>query len=184
MYKTKVHYLNQPIFHNSTQSQMTLDDVFDNILSFIKKYPVSSYKLAIGTDSHVKSITRFVTAIHLHRIGTDGVGKGAWGCIKEHVVHRRITSLREKISIETSLTQELLYMIDYKKVSQILDILIPYADKGADFSMEAHIDIGTKGATRELIQEMVGRFMGMGINTKIKPDSYAASSYADRYTKG
>ncbi len=183
MYKNSVHYLNNYVFKNSTQNTMSFDEVFENILAFIKRDPASNYKLAIGTDSHVKNITRFVTAIHLHRIGTDGVGKGAWGCIKEHIIHRRITSLREKISIETSLTQEILYLIDYNRMSQILEILIPYADKGADISIEAHIDIGTKGATRELIQEMVGRFMGMGIDAKIKPDSYAASSYADRYTK-
>lgn len=183
MYNSKLHYLNKMIFSNSSNQNMNFEEVFENILSFIRQDPTSYYKLAIGTDSHVKNATRFVTAIHIHRIGQDGIGKGAWGCIKQHIIARRITSLREKISIETSLTQELLFLIDYTRVSEILDILLPFADKGADFHLEAHIDIGHNGATRDLIQEMVGRFYGMGIDTKIKPDSYVASSYADRYTK-
>jgi predicted RNase H-related nuclease YkuK (DUF458 family) len=85
--------------------------------------------LAIGTDSHARTSTRFITAIHLHRIGQDGIGKRAWGCIKEYVVPRRINSLREKISIETSLAQELIYLIDYEKVSEIINILMPFAHK-------------------------------------------------------
>ncbi|SKC49138.1 ribonuclease H-like YkuK family protein [Maledivibacter halophilus] len=183
MNNKEVHYLNKMLFSNSTKHNMTFDEVFNNILNFIGKEPTAFYKLAIGTDSHVKSFTRFISAIHVHRIGLDGIGKGAWGCIKEYTVPRRINSLREKISIETSLTQELLFLFDYKYISQILDILIPYAEKGADFTLEAHLDIGAKGATREFISEMMGRFTGMGIEAKIKPDSYAASSYADRYTK-
>ncbi|WP_432666114.1 ribonuclease H-like YkuK family protein [Wukongibacter baidiensis] len=177
------YYLNTMVFSNSTTNHMTFDEAFNSILSFVQKDPVALYKLAIGTDSHVKSFTRFISAIHVHRIGLDGIGKGAWGCIKEYIIPRRISSLREKISIETSLTQELLFLFDYNRTSQIIDILIPHADKGANFILEAHIDIGRRGATRDLIQEMTGRITCMGVEAKIKPDSYAASSYADRYTK-
>lgn len=183
MMNKEPYYQNNMIFSNSTNPHMTFDEVFVNILSFIKREPTAHYKLAIGSDSQVKSSTYFISAIHLHRIGLDGIGKGAWGCIKKYIIPRRISSLREKISIETSLTQELLFLFDYNHISQILDILIPYADKCADFSLEAHIDIGRKGATRELINEMLARFSSMDVETKIKPDSYAASSYADRYTK-
>ncbi len=183
MIHQKVHYINKDLFKNSTKVNMSFDDVFKNILFFIRKDPSSSYKLAIGSDSQVKDFTRFITAIHIHRVGHDGIGKGAWGCIKEYIVPRRILSLREKISIEASLTQETLCLFDDDRVSEIVDIILPYIYKGADFTLEAHIDIGKNGATRDMIQEMVGRFSGMGINAKIKPDSYAASSYADRYTK-
>ncbi|SHK23046.1 ribonuclease H-like YkuK family protein [Paramaledivibacter caminithermalis] len=183
MINKNLYYLNNMIFSNSTNKHMSFEEVFNNILYFIKQDPNALYKLAIGTDSHVKALTRFISAIHLHRIGQDGIGKGAWGCIKEYIVPRRISSLREKISIETSLTQELLFLFDYKRISEILDILIPYLDKGSDFTIEAHIDIGRKGATRDLVNEMLGRFSNMDVETKIKPDSYAASSYADRYTK-
>ncbi|NLJ41543.1 MAG: hypothetical protein GX352_08045, partial [Clostridiales bacterium] len=48
---------------------------------------------------------------------------------------------------------------------------------------EFHLDVGTKGPTRELIGEMVAMAKGTGFEPKIKPESYAASCYANRYTK-
>jgi predicted RNase H-related nuclease YkuK (DUF458 family) len=48
---------------------------------------------------------------------------------------------------------------------------------------EFHIDVGTIGPTRELINEMVAMANSTGFEPKIKPESYAASCYANRYTK-
>ncbi|RCK10877.1 antirepressor AbbA [Bacillus licheniformis] len=61
--------------------------------------------------------------------------------------------------------------------------LLSSEDEGADLTLEVHLDIGKKGMTKDLIQEMTGRITSMGICAKIKPDSYTASSYANRYTK-
>ena len=67
---------------------------------------------------------------------------------------------------------------------QLLESLCRYTKlKNFDCKIEAHIDIGTKGETRKLIREMVGYFEGSGIDAKIKPDSFVASSYADRCSK-
>jgi predicted RNase H-related nuclease YkuK (DUF458 family) len=51
--------------------------------------------------------------------------------------------------------------------------------------MEGHIDIGSgqRNKTREYVEEMVTRIESMGFEPKIKPDSFVASSYANRYTK-
>jgi predicted RNase H-related nuclease YkuK (DUF458 family) len=59
-----------------------------------------------------------------------------------------------------------------------------FAERGpSDVELEIHLDIGPDGETRDLIREIVGMVMGSGFNAKIKPDAYAASSVADRYTK-
>lgn len=50
-------------------------------------------------------------------------------------------------------------------------------------TFEFHIDIGTKGQTKTLINEMVGMVRGLNFVPKIKPESYCASAFADRYTK-
>lgn len=173
-----VSYLNKPLFHNSFEKNLTFDDVFQRILNFIQKDPTASYNLAIGSDSQANRHTKFVTAIHLHRRG-----KGAWGCIRTYELARQVTSLREKISTETALSQEVACLFTPDKIAQIIDILLPNINKGADFHFEIHIDVGRRGQTRDLIQEMVGRVMAMGLDAKIKPESYAASSYADRFTK-
>jgi predicted RNase H-related nuclease YkuK (DUF458 family) len=55
--------------------------------------------------------------------------------------------------------------------------------KNRGVTFEFHIDVGTKGKTKTLINEMVGMVRGSMFVPKIKPDSYCASSFADRYTK-
>lgn len=166
------------IFKNKTKNKMSFEDVFNHIADFIKKDPLKEYVLSVGTDSQANSKTHFITAIHIHR-----VGKGAWGCYKEFIVDRRIESIREKISMETTLSQEVAFLFTPERITQLIEPLIPYADKGADFKFEVHIDIGRKGLTKVLIQEMVGRISGMGIQAKIKPESYCASCYANKHTK-
>ncbi|GEN35574.1 ribonuclease H-like YkuK family protein [Aneurinibacillus danicus] len=166
-------------FYNMSEKLVSFDEVFDRILRFVEQDPMGQYAMAIGTDSHgYQSYTKFTSAVLIHRLG-----KGAWGCLRDYIVPRRIHSLREKISLETSLSQEIAYYITPDMLTQISDVLLPYVDKGADFTISIHLDIGNQGATKELIKEMVGRIQAMGIEAKIKPDSYVASSYANRFTK-
>lgn len=166
-------------FYNISEEKMSFDVVNERLQSFILKDPRSAYILSVGTDSHVhQKETRFITAVHMHR-----VGKGAWGCLRNYYVNRPIFSVHEKISMETTLSQEIAALIISNYLSGLLDLLIPYVDEGADLVFEIHLDIGKKGVTKDLIHEMTGRVRAMGIEAKIKPDSYAASSYANRYTK-
>ncbi|WP_026562807.1 ribonuclease H-like YkuK family protein [Bacillus sp. J37] len=166
-------------FYNVSEKRMSFQTVLERIKGFMLKDPRSEYVLSIGSDSHVhQTETKFITAVHLHR-----VGKGAWGCLKNHTVNRPITSIREKISMETALSQEIAYYFISKYLMELSDILIPFADEGADLIFEIHLDIGRRGVTKELIQEMTGRIEAMGIEAKIKPESYTAFSYANRYTK-
>jgi predicted RNase H-related nuclease YkuK (DUF458 family) len=166
-------------FYNMSECFSSFEEVFERILRFMEQDPLAQYAMAIGTDSHVyQSYTKFTSAVLIHRLG-----KGAWGCLRDYIVPRRIQSLREKISLETSLSQEIAYCVTPEMIEKISDVLLPYVDKGADFTLAIHLDIGSQGATKELIKEMVGRIQAMGIEAKIKPDSYVASSYANRYTK-
>ncbi|MGG3890990.1 ribonuclease H-like YkuK family protein [Metabacillus fastidiosus] len=166
-------------FYNISENQMSFDTVNERLQSFILQDPRSEYILSIGTDSHVhQRETRFITAIHMHR-----VGKGAWGCLRNYYIDRPIFSVREKISTETALSQEIAALMISDYLIGLSDLLIPYTDEGADLVFEIHLDIGKKGITKDLIHEMTGRIRAMGIEAKIKPDSYAASSYANRYTK-
>jgi predicted RNase H-related nuclease YkuK (DUF458 family) len=156
---------------------MSFADVVASIKYFIKVNPDCKYRLAIGTDSQVKGrYTCFATGIHIHR-----VGQGAWCCVSKIIENRRYRSLKEKIMKETSMTYEIAYMLNEQLMDSLCDFSIKY--KNFDCRLEAHIDIGTKGETRKLIREMASYFQGTGIDAKIKPDSYVASSYANRYSK-
>jgi predicted RNase H-related nuclease YkuK (DUF458 family) len=50
------------------------------------------------------------------------------------------------------------------------------------YDIEIHVDIGSVGKTREMINEIVGMVRGSGYAVRMKPESYAASKVADRYT--
>jgi len=45
-----------------------------------------------------------------------------------------------------------------------------------------HADIGENGATRDMIKEVTGLIRGNGFEPKIKPESFVASTVADRYS--
>ncbi|OIJ11216.1 hypothetical protein BKP37_16335 [Anaerobacillus alkalilacustris] len=170
---------NDLLFYNTSTAEMTFDEVFDHLLQFIKRDPTATYRLAVGTDSQVHQHgTKFITSIHLHR-----VGKGAWGCLKKVMLPRRITSLKEKIYLETMYSQEVASKFTEEHISTMIDFLIPYSDEGADFIFEIHLDIGKKGKTKYFIEEMTEQIWALGVQPKIKPNSYAASSYANKYTK-
>ena len=44
------------------------------------------------------------------------------------------------------------------------------------------MDIGRNGPTKDMIKEVVGMIKGSGYMVRIKPEAYAASTVADRYT--
>jgi predicted RNase H-related nuclease YkuK (DUF458 family) len=45
-----------------------------------------------------------------------------------------------------------------------------------------HADVGENGQTKDMIKEVVGLIKGNGFEPKIKPESFVASTVADRYS--
>lgn len=160
---------------------MPFERVFERIVAFMKRYPGGNYRLMVGTDSQVhKSQTTFITGIVIQN-----KGNGVWACIRKVIVPRRMTHLHERISLELSLTEEIVSMFTDERKSELINIVLPYLYQGATFTMEGHIDIGAgkRNKTREFVKEMVTRIESMGVEPKIKPNAFVASSYANRYTK-
>ena len=159
-------------FFNQAIGAMTVDRVIEEIGKFAFEDSNSFYRLVIGSDSQIKysngkSETDFVTAIVIHRVGTGA--RYFWS--KEKM--KRAPSLKEKIYTETirSLTtaQEM-----FPKLQALL--------AKNKYDMEIHIDVGQNGPTREMIKEVVGMVTGNGFIAKTKPESWAASSVADKHT--
>ncbi len=168
-------------FQNLQERNLTFDMVFTRILKFIKRSPCGHYRLMVGTDSQVHcDRTIFITGIVIQN-----EGKGAWACIRKHIIPRKMLHLHERISYETSLTEQIVALFTHEKKNEIIDLILPYLYHGATFTMEGHLDIGIgqRNKTREFVKEMVSRMESMGVEPKIKPDAFVASSYANRYTK-
>ncbi|WP_445487545.1 ribonuclease H-like YkuK family protein [Niallia sp. 03133] len=171
----------QITFQNLQEREMSFDRVFQCIITFMERNPIGHYRLMIGTDSQVHAKhTTFITGIVIQN-----KGKGAWACIRKVTVPRKILRLHEKISYETTLTEAVVHLFTEEKKTELINIVLPYIYQGATFSIEGHIDIGSgsRNKTREFVNEMVARIESIGIEPKIKPDSFVASSYANKYTK-
>lgn len=155
------------LFRSPSHGVMDLDQVFEDIVAFIREDPQAQHKLIIGTDSQARDEVTYVTAIVIHRLG-----KGARYYYYRQV-HRRVATLRQRILLETSFSLHV--------ASKLTEMLSRQGYQG--LNVEIHLDIGQNGDTRDLIREIVGMVSGSGFDAKIKPDSFGASSVADKYTK-
>lgn len=140
----------------------------EKIIDFLAKEPERKYQIVIGTDSqpHNGAGVDFVTAIVVHRIGTGGIYFWKRTVNKKHYVLRQRMYEEATLSLATAET--------------VLALL--HQDGITKYDVEIHVDIGEFGETREMINEIVGMVRGSGYAVKIKPESYAASKVADRYT--
>jgi hypothetical protein len=168
-------------FQNLQENEIMFEQVFERIIEFMNIDPSGKFRLMVGTDSQVhKSQTTFITGIVIQN-----EGNGVWACIRKVIVPRKMTHLHERISLELSLTEEIVSMFTEEKKNELIQIVLPYLYQGATFIMEGHIDIGAgkRNKTSEFVKEMVSRIESMGVEPKIKPNAFVASSYANRYTK-
>lgn len=169
------------VFKNVATKDMIFENVYNQILNFMKNEPKARYTLMIGTDSQAYSkYTKFITGIIIQR-----EGNGSWACLRRMDYPKKISNLHEKISIETALTEEIAVLFTDDKRKQLHSVIKPYSLSGSDFTMEGHLDIGEgeNNKTKVYVGEMVKRIKAVGLVAKIKPYSMAATCYANKYTK-
>ncbi|KGR90935.1 hypothetical protein CD30_08555 [Ureibacillus massiliensis 4400831 = CIP 108448 = CCUG 49529] len=177
----KNKYVFDQTFQNLSQKHMSFEQVFRYIVQFMEKDPTGSFKLMFGTDSQVHAThTKFITGIVIQQ-----ERKGVWACFRKVIVPRKMKNLHERISFETTLTEEVVSMFNKEEKDRLFHIVLPHILKGASFSIEGHIDIGSgkRNKTSIFVKEMISRMNSIGLEAKIKPYSFVASSYANRFTK-
>jgi len=174
--------IHEKLFRNVSEREMTLDEVFVRIKSFMEIDPRASYQLVIGTDAQVHAgHTKFITSIVIFR-----TGRGAWFCYRQVILPREIGSLQEKLSLETTFSQEIAMVFYHAKRALLEDIVMPYVYQGAEFRLFVDIDAGTdakRNRTSAFVADMVGRIEAMGLSARVKPEAIVASSVSNRYTK-
>lgn len=163
--------LNQYIFNSPTKGKISILGVVEEIVSFLNEDPKKNYKITIGTDSPSGASVDFVTAVVVHRIGRGG--RYFWKRWPALAVH----SIRDKIYKEVNYSLE----VTTSLISYLSEVL-KRTNQPIEYGLEIHIDVGEHGATKDMIKEVVGVVRANGFEVKIKPDSYAASKVADRYT--
>ncbi|MBI2450714.1 MAG: ribonuclease H-like YkuK family protein [Parcubacteria group bacterium] len=158
----------------SEDKRFTIEEVADKLGSYISENPEKKYRLIIGTDSQENHDgVVFVSAIILHRVGNGG--RYFW-----HRSKREGTMvLRDRIHQEVDFSRRLAekfeaFFNEWKMNFRGSKTFWP--------NLEIHVDIGENGATRSLINEIVGMVRAFGFEIKTKPNSYGASTIADRHT--
>ena len=143
------------------------DGVIEKVAEYIKRDTDFKYKVIVGTDSESRNNkVDFVTVIVVHRLGKGGI----YFWQKNQV--EKIFSIPERIAKETQLSIELAW--------KIRDTFQHNGLSG--YEPEVHLDIGENGITRDMIKWVTGMVLGSGFEYKIKPESFAANTVADRHT--
>lgn len=155
-------------FNSSVGMKLSPEQVSREIVGFMLADANREYKITIGTDSEKDpdNTADFVTAIVVHRVGNGG--RYFW---------RRITGPTKYPTLRHRITQEVLMSLEIAK--DFLEVMKHANAPKYDF--EIHVDVGENGATKSLIQELVGMIRANNFEVRTKPESYAASKVADRH---
>ena len=162
-------------FRDGSGHIMTFADMADKIVNWIGREPDKNYVLAIGTDSQTYDAAKVVLAITLHRLHSGGI------FFVRTMYHEpfRKGQLQYKLHTETQVSLDAADLLLEALLEKDFDITA----ENSHVHLTVHIDVGNNGPTRDYIRELEGWVRAMGYDCEIKPDSYAASSIADKYSK-
>ena len=151
-----------------------LNLVMEEMINWMKEKPEAFYDIVIGCDSSSGEEPNFPVAIVILRKGEGGrffLKKIAYQDRKFYNWKTRILE-EVLISCELALYLRENFTREIKLIEQKFNYQLLYI----------HADVGENGKTRDMIKEVVGLIKGNGFEPKIKPESFAASVVADRYT--
>jgi len=162
-------------FYNPTKGNLNLFDVFDEIINYIKDKPLCEYELIVGCDSSSGDDPEFPLAIVILR-----KGQGGRFFIKKikYSETKKFYNIPQRILQEVMLSCQLaLYL------RENLNERIKSKFPNLKFQFQyIHADIGERGQTKDMIKEVIGLIRGNGFEPIIKPESFVASSVADRFS--
>ncbi len=164
----------QGYFYNPTRGNLTISQVIEEILSYIKEGPERFYDVIIGCDSSSDTCPHFPVAVVVLRVGEGG----RMFLKKVKYKNRKFFSWKERILEEVLISCEMALHFR-EQLEQRMD----KEDNKYDYQFRyIHADIGENGGTKDMIKEVVGLIRGNGFEAKIKPESCVASVVADRYS--
>ena len=139
----------------------------------MKKFE-TPFQIVVGTDSQNFHDTKMVSVIACYKEGHGGI------FFYEIDRINRITNVMQKLNTETSRSLEVMMQLAGE-----LEEESRYKKMRENTLLSIHVDAGwsDKGKTKELIPGLVGWIRACGFEAKCKPESFAASSIADKISK-
>mgnify|MGYP001566808453 CR=1 FL=1 len=150
-------------FYNPTRGNIKISQVVEEIFGYMKAKPEKSYEVIVGCDSSSGEEPSFPVAVVVLRKGEGG----RFFLKRVAYKNRKFYNLKTRILEEVMLSCELALLLRETLGNQVRYV---------------HADIGENGATKDMIKEVTGLIRGNGFEPKIKPESFVASSVADRYS--
>ncbi len=162
---------NETIFFSPSLGRLSINQLVDEVVSYIQELPDHKYTLIIGTDSKkYASSSVYVSIIMLHRCGRGG--RYFW----TKLIDLNDLPMKQRIFNEAfysiNLAKDFLGALNYE-IARI---------KTPNLRIEIHVDIGFRGQTKDIVREIVSMIETNGFKAYIKPQSFGASFVADRYT--
>jgi len=158
-------------FFNPTKGDVRTERVADELIKYISERPEKFYDIIVGCDSSSEEEPNFPLAVVVLRVGEGG----RFFLKKIAYKGRKFYNYKQRILEEVFLScQMALYLKENfeKKIE----------NKNFHYQFRyIHADVGENGKTKDMIKEVTGLIKGNGFEPKIKPESFAASSVADRY---
>ena len=161
------------MYNSETYGKLELSQIPEKINEYYEKMKLydTPIHIIVGTDSQNFDKTKLVSVIAVYCEGHGG--------IYFYEISRidKIKDVRVKLHVETGES--------LKITTELVDLLENYPDLFMNTTLSIHIDAGLNpnGKTRELIPELVGWIKSCGYDCETKPESWVASTIADRISK-
>jgi uncharacterized protein len=163
-------------FFNPTKGNIGIDQVISEIISYISEKPEKFYDIIVGCDSSSGQEPCFPIVLVVLR-----VGEGGKFFLKTiNYKGREFYNWKQRILEEVFLSCQLALFLKEKLANKINDQL--FSQKLPYQFCYIHADVGQNGKTKDMVKEVVGLIKGNGFEPKIKPESFAASNVADRFS--
>ncbi len=163
------------MFKSNTYGNLELEEIPSKICDYMQKmkhYDVP-LQIVVGTDSQNFDKTKIVSVIAVTCEGHGGI------FFYEVEKIRRISDVRMKLTEETTRSLDIM--------TRLVEIIEKdeYKELRDNSTLAIHVDAGwsDKGKTKELIPMLVGWIKACGYDCKVKPESFASSSIADKLSK-
>ncbi len=170
-------------FYSPTKGSLDAKQVVAELVSYIFEKPENFYDIIVGCDSSSSETPDFPLVVVAWR-----VGEGGRFFVKKINYKERIFShWKQRILEEVLISCEFALYLRENLEIEFLQALEKINGQGNSISpcwqfRYIHADIGERGQTRDMIKEIVGLIKGNGFEPKIKPESFVASTIADRYS--
>ena len=166
--------LNSGHFFSPSKGDLSLEQVIKEIFTYMQELPEYQYEVVVGCDSPSSDKPFFPIAIVVLRTGAGG----RFFLKKMHYPDnflKKFAFWKNRILQEVYLSCEL--------ALSLREVLEQENKLGLKYQFQyIHADVGEQGKTKEMVKEVVGLIKSNGFEPRIKPQSFAATVVADRYT--